>query len=435
MSLVVRIPARYIADGVARVRQSPAHAAPNGNWMTYAATESRVGGQPLALVSMLAYSRTDKERNHAGRCRLRCTDSTVDLENHESGIGDAEPMSVSINIGIGRLRGRYSMRVVREGRTETSASLEIVGDGVTRLSSIPVQPSAISPEAAQRWSRTISAIGGDRAWNMLTDRAIAIVGCGRLGSRFAMELAGLNMRRLILVDFDRAELHNLGECATFAATDIGALKTSAVTRAVRSINPSVHIDEIPMSVARSAATDALKEADLIVCCADDEAARLCSGITASLYHTAIVDAGSNVALGSSAIGGSVRLVVPGEGCLLCRGGGLNLREDAVRRVADASEEAVFIEDRDWTRERRGSLASINMQVCGFGLQLILNYFLQRGPGSRAWNIVWERDGVPRIIAIASGPEARRHCLCSLSGLGDEGNERVREWLREERGMS
>lgn len=69
------------------------------------------------------------------------------------------------------------------------------------------------------------------------------------------------------------------------------------------------------------------------------------------------------------MGADVRLVLPGQ-CLLCCGG---LRHPAAARQALVSAEAArtLYAQRDWRRERTGSLASLNLTAVGRALQLLV----------------------------------------------------------------
>ena len=60
---------------------------------------------------------------------------------------------------------------------------------------------------------------------------VEIVGCGATGSRVALELVKLGVRRLRLWDDDRVEEHNIANQA-FDAEDIGEYKTRALGRLV-----------------------------------------------------------------------------------------------------------------------------------------------------------------------------------------------------------
>jgi hypothetical protein len=68
------------------------------------------------------------------------------------------------------------------------------------------------------------------------------------------------------------------------------------------------------------------------------------------------------------MGADVRLVLPGERCLLCLGGLADL-EGARRVLASADAEQAFHAGRDWRRERAGSLRSLNHLAASVALRL------------------------------------------------------------------
>ena len=78
-----------------------------------------------------------------------------------------------------------------------------------------------------------------------------------------------------------------------------------------------------VSVARTYQNQGVKLSDLIICCADNDSARLAAGLLASLYLRPLLDIGSGIVRegGGLRMGGDIRLVLPGEGrCLWCFGG-------------------------------------------------------------------------------------------------------------------
>lgn len=70
--------------------------------------------------------------------------------------------------------------------------------------------------------------------------AIHIIGCGALGSNMAVSLARLGIDHIVLHDFDKVEAHNVTNQA-FTSTQIGMLKTDALSALLKEINPSIKI--------------------------------------------------------------------------------------------------------------------------------------------------------------------------------------------------
>lgn len=68
------------------------------------------------------------------------------------------------------------------------------------------------------------------------DGRVHIIGCGSVGSTLAENLARFGVEDMVLYDFDKVEPHNLAN-QMFTVEDVGELKTEAVAKIVRSINP------------------------------------------------------------------------------------------------------------------------------------------------------------------------------------------------------
>ncbi|NLF14564.1 MAG: hypothetical protein GX597_22470, partial [Anaerolineaceae bacterium] len=124
-----------------------------------------------------------------------------------------------ICLGMDGLAGRI-WGAVRVGSQQVPLQeVRLVGSGMYRIGGPTLDRPAFGsvpphPEQAafwfERWSRTMGALGR-QAWRRLTRLQVAIVGLGRTGSAVAVTLARLGVRRVLLVDPDTVERHNLGE--------------------------------------------------------------------------------------------------------------------------------------------------------------------------------------------------------------------------------
>jgi molybdopterin/thiamine biosynthesis adenylyltransferase len=113
-----------------------------------------------------------------------------------------------------------------------------------------------------------------RGADAVTSRAskiIAICGCGALGSNLAENLARQGWTRLILIDKDRVEAHNLGNQA-YSHTDVGRFKAAALSDKLFNI---MRFD-LPSSTGELNQYNVrklLREANLVVDCFDNSASR------------------------------------------------------------------------------------------------------------------------------------------------------------------
>ena len=287
--------------------------------------------------------------------------------------------------------------------------LSLVGAGMHRIpiSDPPDQVHATNGRHTRsdhlRWSRTIGALGGEAVWQRLTQLSVAIIGCGRTGSLVAVSLARLGIRQLTLIDPDLVEIHNLGEMDGIGDADLGRPKAEALADRLRSLLPGVQvsISAVAASIAAPAAFDAAKACDVLFCCADNDAARLATAILATLYHRVLVDIGTGIfyrdspaeeqtsgraqqreGLVQSALspafsasqqpaprtmGADVRVILPGDGCLLCRGNLSNYAQ-AVEDICNHHEPADL--QNQWSQHRAGSLRSLNQLAAALGVQML-----------------------------------------------------------------
>src|SRR5262249_1618930 len=143
------------------------------------------------------------------------------------------------------------------------------------------------------------------------------------------------------IDPDVLELHNLDAMDAVTADDLGRCKAEAIAQNLARDLPYVRLTALPGSVTTPAAREAIKRADVLICCVDNDAARVVVGALACCYARPLLDIGTGVFVpnalpperGSShtglarrELGADVRLLLPGDGCLLCWGGVANPQE-------------------------------------------------------------------------------------------------------------
>ncbi len=324
--------------------------------------------------------------------------------------------------GLGTLRGRFF-------RDEVAKFPSREGLGV---GSFPL------PEAIQaRWSRTIGALGGEAIWERLTRLRIALIGCGRTGSLAAVTLTRLGMRQLTLIDPDIVEVHNLGEMDAVTEADLGRPKAEAIAGHLRSLlkprlssRHRVFPSIVPVvnPITDPPALNAAKECDVLFCCADNDSARLATAILATLYHKVLIDIGAGIFYRNQSspphthrtMGADIRLILPGDGCLLCRGNLSNYAQ-ALENLCNYRVLA-GLQQREWNQQRAGSLRSLNQLAAALGVQLLQDLVAERIQAS-TWAHV-EFDNAGRLTLNyppAPQPTDVPTCaLCLKAGLGDQG---------------
>jgi hypothetical protein len=287
-----------------------------------------------------------------------------------------------------------------------------------------------------RWSRTIGALGGEDVWQRLIRLPIAVIGCGRTGSIVAFMLAALGIRHLTLIDPDVIEPHNLAEMDVVGDADVGRPKVEAAADHLRDRLAASCGSILPVNapIAVPEAISAAIGCDVLFACPDNDAARLAVAIIGTLYHRVVVDVGTGIhfptdpvltirnphsAIRNRWMGADVRLIVPGDGCLLCRG--------SLTHYGRALDDLINHRDpnlpaRVWNEERAGSLRSLNQLAAALAVRLLEDLVAERIQGS-----IWARVDVNEAGRVAvdyplgEPPPASRECpLCAKAGLGDEG---------------
>ena len=300
--------------------------------------------------------------------------------------------------------------------------LQLVGAGMARFDAVDwVQPvPLLGPEEAERWSRLIGAIGGSAVWRRLTELALAVVGVGRTGSLVAAALARLGCRRVTLIDPDRVEQHNVDAMDLVTTSDLGRFKAEVVAQRMRELNPHLEVRPLTHSVFSHEAHAALKSAQVIICTVDNPTARLATGAMATAYLKPWLDLGTGVFRpGGSELdmrvvnlqmGADVRLVLPGDGCVLCWGGVADLSQ-ALRDWGQSQA------PRDWRMERAGSLRSLNMLAVATGLRWLEELVMGRFTTSTWQRVEINDQGMAewRAMPRRADPACR---LCAQMGRGD-----------------
>ncbi|PBC38610.1 hypothetical protein CJ179_39160 [Rhodococcus sp. ACS1] len=198
--------------------------------------------------------------------------------------------------------------------------------------------------------------------------SIAVVGLGGLGSFVALQLAYLGIGDIALIDHDRVEETNLNRLLGARLDDVGRPKVEVFADAVASINPQARITAVSASIMTEEALMAAKSADILVGCLDNHGARLAINHLSVRYLIPLLDAGTGVHISDRtlAMGGQVQLVLPGAGCLECRG--LIDRRQAAHDLASKAQREYEESHGYGTEEAAPSVIFLNgvvasLQVC------------------------------------------------------------------------
>lgn len=291
---------------------------------------------------------------------------------------------------------------IQDGRAYPLDDIRIVGPRmeVWRPACPPPALHGEIPEDGP-YSRYIGAIGGAAVHERLRALRVTLVASSRLGSLLATQLARAGVRDLTLIDPDRLDAHSLDAVDTFADA-LGQPKVEAVAQYLARCAPATQLRCIVGDVASEPGLAAAAASDVIVSAPDDDRGRFVASLIATAYHRVLLDVGTGVRRerAQNQAGADLRLVLPGQGCLLCVGGLAFRRQDV-----------------DWRRNRAGSLRSLNSLATGQAMLLFER--LVMGDLDRT---TWLRVEVDvRGVAAVHEPEwtVDPECpICARAGLGD-----------------
>jgi molybdopterin/thiamine biosynthesis adenylyltransferase len=121
---------------------------------------------------------------------------------------------------------------------------------------------------------------------------VAVVGCGGLGGYVIEELARVGIGRIVAIDPDVFEEHNLNRQLLSTPACLGTAKVQAAARRVGEVNPAVTLLPLRKAFSRDNGGELLAGCQVAVDCLDAIASRLeladaCSGAGVPLVHGAI----------------------------------------------------------------------------------------------------------------------------------------------------
>ncbi len=138
----------------------------------------------------------------------------------------------------------------------------------------------------------------------------------------SLSLAYLGLRNFILIDRDSADETNLNRLVTATPADVGTPKAYLGRRLVRSLAQDARVLALPEDMRSSEAIDALKGADVIFGCLDNDGGRLILNELALAYGIPYFDLASGIDARDGTVrelGGRVCVVLLGGPCLNCMG--------------------------------------------------------------------------------------------------------------------
>lgn len=199
--------------------------------------------------------------------------------------------------------------------------VELVGHQLQRLTPTPGVNQQAPDERFDRQARMFGADGQQILRNM----TVSVIGAGGGGSMIIEQLAHLGVGRILAVDFDTVQRHNLSRIV--GATDKDAAKrrkkVHVARRLVAKIDPTITFDAIDGNIADADTARRLLPSDFMFLATDTITSRLVANAIVQTHFIPMIQVGAKIDLRADAeiesIYIAVRPVFPGHGCLHCAG--------------------------------------------------------------------------------------------------------------------
>lgn len=163
-----------------------------------------------------------------------------------------------------------------------------------------------------RYSRQIVLpVVGAQGQEKLLNSAVAVIGCGALGTHTASNLARAGIGHIKILDRDIVELNNLQRQTLFDESDTGSPKVHAAARKLRAINSEILIEPSLKDLHNSNIEEYLRGVDLVIDATDNVPTRM-------LINDACVKSGIPWVYGGVVrTEGMAMSILPSGPCLRC----------------------------------------------------------------------------------------------------------------------
>lgn len=133
---------------------------------------------------------------------------------------------------------------------------------------------SLSARERQRYSRQLllPSFGFDGQERLRAATAV-IIGAGGLGCAAAPYLVSAGIGRLVLIDFDSVETHNLPRQLLYRDADVGQPKALVAAAVLTALNPDASIEGIVGQLDDAALRAQVAQADVVLDCSDNLATR------------------------------------------------------------------------------------------------------------------------------------------------------------------
>jgi molybdopterin-synthase adenylyltransferase len=253
--------------------------------------------------------------------------------------------------------------------------------------------------------------------------SVGIVGVGGLGSHLVQQLAHLGVARIAVIDPDIVSSSNLNRLIGVNAKDLEGKtsKTSVARRLANYIDPSIETVEITDTVISKESFQALKKADFVFGCVDNDGPRLMLTEFCAAYKRPYFDLATQILPGHPPIyGGRSCFSFDGQGCLVCLDQ-LSPQEAREYFLSDPSkrdEDAIYGVPRGGLNGKAPSVVSLN----GVIASLAATEFMVEATGlRRARQILSYHAEEGKVFAGQDKPTPDCFYCKSVYGSGSKAN--------------
>lgn len=281
---------------------------------------------------------------------------------------------------------------------------------------------------ADRYHRNI-LLFGEEGQRKLLATSVVIGGGGGLGSPLAQHLALLGVGKIVHVDSEELDETNRNRFIGARHDDPvpGSPKVQLIDRLIREINPEVESIPLRASIVSKDAFDAVKAADWVFGCFDDDGPRAVLNELCAAYEKPYIDLASDVPE-SGIYGGRVCVALGGWGCLDC----LDLLDRRqVRRYFQSDEQrdqedAIYGINKGALTQKGPSVSPLN----GVVSSLAAMEFMVAVTGLRApTRLQTYRGWTSKVVVSSDEPRAR--CVQCKGAWGTREAADVERYLRSQ----
>ncbi len=255
---------------------------------------------------------------------------------------------------------------VQVGHPSPIDRIEVLGNSMAKWLSPMDESSIPDSDLDDRQIRALTALGNTH----LRGLSVGIIGTGGTGSPLAEQLARMGVHRITLVDPDVLDTpSNLRRVVGSRRRDLGAKKVSIVARHLRSLGFPSEILPVAEDIRTEHATRMLLDSDIAILTTDTHSSRAFANQLAYQYWLPIIDVGTCVGTSKEgSISGmpiEVRVLLPDNACLWCRGGVIDAERIREENLPAAERKRLAAEGYvQGLQQPQPSLAALNYVAAG-----------------------------------------------------------------------